>query len=131
MSLARNLVGLIVAPPAGSLLFELGAQMLRPSSADSSLFPLALYFTYVIALVFGVPAILLFRFFRLRRWWQFAMAGALLGPVAILVVQYNPNASSPLPMETTQFFACATLGLVCAVIYWAVAVFRARTAHAA
>lgn len=131
MNLARILVGLLVAPPAGLLLFVLGERMLNPSHFDDSLFAMALYVTYIIALVLGVPTVLLFRFFNLRRWWQFAIAGALLGPIAALIIQYNPRASLMPHMEASQFVACALLGLACALIFWAIALFRIGATHAA
>ena len=131
MNLARILVGLLVAPPAGLLLFVLGDRMLNPSHIDDSLFAMALYFTYAITLVLGVPIMLLFRFYNLRRWWQFAIAGALLGPIAVLIIQYNPRASLMPHMEASQFVACALLGLACALIFWAIALFRIGATHAA
>ena len=131
MNLARTLVGLLVAPPAGLLLFALGERMLNPSHIDGSLLAVAHYFTYAITLVLGVPTVLLFRFFNLRRWWQFAIAGALLGPIAMLIIQYNPKASLIPHMEVSQFVACALLGLACALIFWAIALFRISETRAA
>jgi hypothetical protein len=130
MTFARILAGLLVAPPAGLLFIILGARMLDPSHSDTSLFAMALYFAYAITLVVGVPIMLLFRLFALRRWWQFAIAGALLGPIAMLIIQYNSKASLIPHMEAAQFVACASLGLVCALIFWVIALFRVNDAHA-
>ncbi|MEP7060948.1 MAG: hypothetical protein ABI881_01015 [Betaproteobacteria bacterium] len=120
-----------MAPLLGLSLCAFADGIIHPTHTDTSLFALGLYFTYIIAGVFGVPAILLFQLFKLRRWWQFALGGFLLGPCAMLIIPFDPRMRPSLYMDLEQFEACAGLGLMCALIFWVVAVYRPSETYAA
>ena len=99
--------------------------MLNPSHIDTSLSALALFFTYSVTLVLGVPTMLLFRHFGFLRWWRFAIGSAMLGPIAMLVVRFEPNGVADFPPGgVRKLISVHWLGLICALLFWAIALFR-------
>ena len=72
--------------------------------------------TYLVAFVFGIPALWLFRRKHWRRLWQFALAGAIFGWAPLVLF-------SPSLMRIGSLLAVyGGLGFTSAVIFWFVGV---------
>ena len=125
----RVAAGLIIGPLAGLILFGIVAGVLNPGG-DNYLFGYALMVAYLITLVLGVPALVAFHLLKLSRWWQYCLGGAAIGVVGIVLITFNPH-DPRIYNEATQLIASALLGAVSALVFWVVAVYQPRQAHAA
>ncbi len=142
----RAAAGLIVAPLAGLLILAGIGAILRPEADAMSMFGFALYITYAIELVFGLPVLLAFALFKWRRWWQFLVGGALIGPLAVATIHTPPGYRPPdaaSGWSFPEFFAGmvrnltydvsttrnqALFGACVALIFWFVALCEPRKA---
>jgi MFS family permease len=131
MKILRVIAGLALAPFIGLVLFVIVASLLNPKGESMLLFALACFVAYSIALVLGVPAIVAFHLLKFSRWWQYCLAGAVIGVVGILLVTFQPHDWPRINNEPRQLFASALLGAVSALVFWLIAVYQSRQAHAA
>ena len=130
MNLLRIAAGLVFAPFAGLVLFVIFAAVLNPTG-DNYGFGFALAVAYVITLVLGVPTLLAFNLLKLSRWRQYCLGGAAIGVVGIILVTLQPHDWPRINIEPVQLMSSALLGAASALIFWLVAIFRPRQAHAA
>ena len=77
---------------------------------------IALFAGYPVELVLGLPTLMLFRRFGWIRWWQFALAGAVIGAL--------PGIPWLLEGQGGILALGAIAGTVTALVFWAVAVPR-------
>ena len=131
MNLLRIIAGLALSPFVGLVLFVIVADALNPKGESVSLFALACFVAYSITLVLGVPALVALHLLKLSRWWQYCLAGAAIGVSGILLVTLQPHDWPRINNEPTQLLASALLGAVSALVFWFIAVYRPRQAHAA
>jgi hypothetical protein len=130
MNLLRIAAGLVLAPFAGLVLFVMFAAEFNPAG-DNYGFGFAATVAYVITLVLGVPTLIAFNLLKLSRWWQYCLGGAAIGIVGIILVTFQPHDWPRINNEPVQLMSSALLGAASALIFWLVAVFRRRQAHAA
>ena len=131
MKLLRIIVGLVLAPLVGLIVFVIVAGALNPNGDSLSFFGFASVVAYLITAVLGVPALVAFHLLKLARWWQYCIGGAAIGVVGIILVTLQPHDLPRINNESTQLISSALLGAVSALVFWFVAVFQPRQAHAA
>lgn len=79
---------------------------------DVSLLPLVLAFTLGHALVLGLPAALLFRLMRWKRYWSTALAGGVIGMAPLGLAAWPPTTSETVPIGTAWLEYLEWLGLL-------------------
>ncbi len=80
-------------------------------------------FTYGAAIIFGIPALILFERKGWTRWWQYTAAGAAIG-FAVMMMFWI--ARPPMP-DVRVFLIFAGIGSASALVFWALS----RPSHAA
>jgi hypothetical protein len=130
MNLLRIGAGLVLAPFMGLILFVIVAGAINPKG-DNYGFGFALEIAYVIILVLGVPALVVFRKLKLSGWWQYCVGGAIIGVVGICLVTFQPHDWPHINNETTQLIASALLGSASALFFWFIAIFQPKQHHVA
>lgn len=80
---------------------------------------IALTFSLIHALLFGLPIIVLLRFFGLIRWWSLLIASFLIGALPMTILSWlNPR--SPLTdwAYLSNFIICGLLGMSAGGVFW-------------
>lgn len=72
---------------------------------------------YMLALILGVPLLLLFQYFKWNHWWHFLLGGGFIGLVPG-VIFLSSVSSAELPLLIGSLFA---VGMFAGAVFWVVA----------
>jgi hypothetical protein len=86
-------------------------------TGDGKVIAIAIQFSYMPALLLGIPLFLLFLYRGWGRWWHFLLGGIGIGAVEALFVHFMI-----ITLDLWAIPVWAVGGGVCAVLFWAIAV---------
>ena len=123
MRLLRPILGFVIAPAVVPLAMDTAEMLVLPPEDISLFFALRFYapFAYGVALFVGVPLYLYLTWRGLRRWWHYALGGAVLGSLPS-VIALPPVGGWSL----VQLFMMvgAPMGLIAASSFWVIAIWQ-------
>jgi hypothetical protein len=127
--LAAFVVAPLVIPVLFIVLLAAGSGGQWPRQALLDFFFLFAGVTYVVALIFGVPAFLLYLRHGIRSWTEFAGGGAVIGLLAavVLAIIVNPHAAGDALLGAALFMVS---GVLSAILFRGIAYGAAKRATA-